>query len=183
MSRTNFLNYGLKIIFTSIVLLIPFEIYSNQDKPVIWIVMSLSIQSIIGFIIWLIIEKTIGKKYRPTPRVQFKYDGYFSELISGFEYCDIYFKRQIDNCYIFETDRLIWFNQRFIVERFKDSLLISCSEFSLKELSNHSLYYLLPAFRDKLSAEDLADIAVKHSDNIARRTTYFININTRKING
>jgi len=27
MSRTNFLNYGLKIIFTSIVLLIPFEIY------------------------------------------------------------------------------------------------------------------------------------------------------------
>ncbi len=154
MSRTNFLNYGLKIIFISIILFIPFEIYSNQDEPIIRVVTSLLIQSIIGFIIWLIIEKTVGKRYRPTPRVQFKYDGHLSELISGFEYCEIYFKRQIDNCYIFETDRLIWFNQRFIVERLKDSLLISCSEFSLKELSNHSLYYLFPAFRDKLSAED-----------------------------
>lgn len=155
--RTNFLNYGLKIILVSVLLYMPFVFCFNQEKPFIWFVISGILQIIIGVILWIFIEKTVGRICRPTPIIQQKYNGSLSELIIGFDRCDIYFKNQIGGCYIFETNRLIWFNQRFLVELSKNYLLINASEFSFKQLKNHSLYCLFPKLRDNFSTKNYND--------------------------
>ena len=102
-----------------------------------------------------------------TNRFKLTYTGSLNELISDFYTCDLFFDKQIGDCYTFSSKRSMWINQMFFVEKIGGVLHIVCNQYSLKQLKQHpASFSIMPKIsQDKTNSngEDCAGIVL---DNI-----------------
>lgn len=138
MNKIKFLSEGIEVIFITIVLSLIFTFC--KDESFTWFIILVSITLLFFLIGWFICEKTIGKarNYKEfTNHLKLTYAGNLNELISDFITCDLFFHRQIGDCYTFSSKRRLWHNQMFFVEKIGGVLHIICNQYSLNQLKQH----------------------------------------------
>jgi len=152
-----FLNNVLEAIFLMLVICVVFTFYEGQSLE--WFITFASIELFIiltgMFIYYRIIGRT--KNYKNfTTHFKLTYLGNLNELINDFITCDLYFHKQIGDCYTFSSKRRLWHNQMFFVEKIKDVLYVTCDQYSLNQLKQHPASFILTG-KVNLMSEDKAD--------------------------
>lgn len=138
MNKIKFLNDAIETIFLLITLSLVLTIYN--DESFTWFITFLSITLLFFLIGLFIFYKTIGKtKYNKdfTTHLKIRYSGNLNELINDFVTCDLFFHRQIGDCYTFSSKRRFWHNQMFFVEEIDNILNITCDQYSVNQLKQH----------------------------------------------
>lgn len=144
MSKMNFLNNVLDVIFFTLIICLFFTGYNGHNFQ--WFVTFFTVELFIiltgVFVYYKIIGKT--KIYNNfTTHFKLKYSGNLNELINDFITCDLYFHKQIGSCYIFSSKRFCWHNQKFCVEKINDFLQIQCNQYSFNQLKQHPASFIL----------------------------------------
>lgn len=165
MNKFVFLRAGLPIIGIIIWLSL---IYSYFDeKGTWWFLIKHLLCAFVGI---FLADKTIGKlefSKEFTNRLTLTYTGNLNELISDFYTCDLFFDKQIGDCYTFSSKRSMWTNQMFFVEKIEGILHIVCNQYSLKQLKQHpASFSIMPKIRQDKTNSNRDDCAGIVLDNI-----------------
>ena len=161
MNKFMFLRIGIPTIWLTIVFCL---IYSYFDEKSTWWFMTLECL-LLYFAVSFIDDKTLEKYKRSkefTNRLTLTYKGNLNELISDFRTCDLFFHKQIGDCYTFSSKRSMWYNQMFFVEKIGGVLHIVSDQYSLKQLKQHPLSsHFITKFTGQIKEAD-------NSDNFSR---------------
>ena len=157
MNKVVFLNNVLEAIFLMFAICVVFTFYEGQSFE--WFITFASIEVFVLLVGMFIYYRIIGrtKNYENfTTHFKLTYLGKLGELINDFNTCDLYFHRQIGDCYTFSSKRRLWHNQMFFVEKIKDVLYVTCDQYSFNQLKQHPASFILTG-KVNLMNEDKAD--------------------------
>ncbi len=143
MSKIKFLNDVAEVILLMFVGTLAITLY--KDESFTWFVSIFGVSALLSFIGCFFHKKTRDKAKRNkdiTTCLKLAYLGNLAELIHDFGACDLFFNKQIGDCYSFISKRLVWQNQRFFVEKIGDRIFISCNCYSFKQLQQHPVSFV-----------------------------------------
>lgn len=166
MNKFVFLRAGLPIIGIIIGLSL---IYSYFDeKGTWWFLIKHLLCAFVGIFLAdrTIVKLEFSKQF--TNHLTLTYTGNLNELISDFYTCNLFFDKQIGDCYTFSSKRSMWTNQMFFVEKIEGILHIVCNQYSLKQLKQHpASFSIMPKIsQDKTNSngEDCAGIVLDKTE-------------------
>ena len=140
MNKIVFLNNVLEAIFLMLGICLVLTVYEGRSFE--WFLAFASIELFIILTGMFMYYRT--KNYKNfTTHFRLTYLANLNELINDFITCDLYFHRQIGDCYTFSSKRRLWHNQMFFVEKIHDILHITCDQYSLNQLKQHPASFVL----------------------------------------
>ena len=156
MNKFVFLRAGLPTIGIIIGLSL---IYSYFDeKGTWWFLIKHLLCAFVGIFLAdrTIVKLEFSKQF--TNHLTLTYTGNLNELISDFYTCNLFFDKQIGDCYTFSSKRSMWYNQMFFVEKIGGVLHIVSDQYSLKQLKQHpASSNFIPKFTSQIKNTDNSD--------------------------